>query len=77
MMLESFFQDIRIGLRVLVKEKSFCALAVTVLTLGICAVTTQFAVVDGVMLRGIFISASRRARRRAHGRPDGFQAEQL
>ncbi len=51
-MLESFFQDIRVGLRVLVKEKNFCALAVTVLALGICAVTTQFAVVEGVMLRG-------------------------
>src|SRR5271169_1172324 len=49
---ESVIQDLRIGLRVLVKEKSFCALAVTVLALGICAVTTQFAVVNGVLLRG-------------------------
>jgi len=52
MIIESFIQDVRIGVRVLVKEKSFCALAVTVLALGICAVTTQFAVVDGVLLRG-------------------------
>ncbi len=52
MLLESLLQDIRIGLRVLVKEKSFCALAVTVLALGICAVTTQFSVVNGVLLRG-------------------------
>jgi putative ABC transport system permease protein len=52
MLLESFSQDIRIGLRVLVKEKGFCTLAVTVLALGICAVTTQFAVVNGVLLRG-------------------------
>src|SRR5476649_2862080 len=52
MIIESFIQDVRIGLRVLVKEKSFCALAVTVLALGICAVTTQFSVVHGVMLRG-------------------------
>ena len=36
----------------LIKEKSFCALAVFVLSLGICAVTTQFSVVNGVMLRG-------------------------
>src|SRR5262245_43874656 len=45
-------QDLRIGLRVLLREKSFCALAVTVLALGICGVTTTFSVVNGVMLRG-------------------------
>ena len=50
--LETTLQDLRLGLRVLIKEKSFCALAVTVLALGICAVTTQFSVVNGVMLRG-------------------------
>lgn len=52
MFLETFSQDLRIGLRVLVKEKSFCALAVTVLAIGIAAVTTMFSVVNGVMLRG-------------------------
>ena len=52
MFIETFFQDLRIGLRVLIKEKSFCALAVFVLALGICAVATQFAVVNGVLLRG-------------------------
>jgi len=51
-MIESFLQDVRIGLRVLIKEKGFCALAVTVLALGICAVTTQFSIVNGVVLRG-------------------------
>jgi len=49
---ETFRRDLRIGLRVLVKEKSFCALAVIVLALGICGVTTMFSVVNGVMLRG-------------------------
>jgi putative ABC transport system permease protein len=52
MMIETFLQDLRIGFRVLIKEKSFCALAVFVLALGICAVTTQFSVVNGVVLRG-------------------------
>ena len=52
MVFETFAQDLRIGLRVLIKEKSFCALAVTVLALGICGVTTMFSVVNGVMLRG-------------------------
>ena len=50
MLLEAFFQDLRIGLRVLVKEKFFCFLAVFVLALGICAVTTQYSVVNGVLL---------------------------
>jgi len=48
----SFLQDIRVGTRVLFKEKTFCILAVTVLALGICGVTTQFAIVNGTVLRG-------------------------
>ncbi|HEY2150668.1 MAG TPA: ABC transporter permease [Vicinamibacterales bacterium] len=52
MIAEQFRRDLRIGLRVLIKEKAFCALAVTVLALGICGVTTMFSVVNGVMLRG-------------------------
>ena len=52
MLAETFLRDLRIGFRVLVKEKSFCALAVVVLALGICGVTTMFSVVNGVMLRG-------------------------
>jgi predicted permease len=50
MFFETFLQDLKIGLRVLIKEKSFCFLAVSVLALGICAVTTQYAVVNGVLL---------------------------
>ncbi len=53
MLLETFFQDLRIGARVLFKEKSFCVLGVTVLALGICGVTTQFSVIDGTILRGL------------------------
>ena len=52
MLLETFLQDLRIGLRVLIKEKGFCALAVFVLALGICGVATMYAVVNGVLLRG-------------------------
>jgi putative ABC transport system permease protein len=52
MVAETVGRDLRVGLRVLVKEKSFCALAVIVLALGICGVTTIFSVVNGVMLRG-------------------------
>src|SRR5499427_10109520 len=62
MRLDTVLQDLRIGLRVLVKEKSFCALAVIVLALGICGVTTMFSVVNGVMLRGFsFPTADRLA----------------
>jgi predicted permease len=52
MFVESLVRDVRIGLRVLVKEKSFCALAILVLAVGIGTVTTQFSVVNGIMLRG-------------------------
>jgi putative ABC transport system permease protein len=59
---DSFARDLRIGLRILVKERAFCALAVTVLALGICGVTTMFSVVNGVMLRGFsFPNADRLA----------------
>jgi predicted permease len=51
-MIDSIFQDIRVGLRVLFKEKSFCFLAVFVLALGICGVTTQFTVINALVLRG-------------------------
>jgi predicted permease len=62
MVAETVAQDLRVGLRILVKEKSFCALAVIVLALGICGVTTMFSVVNGVMLRGFsFPTADRLA----------------
>jgi hypothetical protein len=62
MILETFAQDLRIGARVLLKEKSFCSLAVTVLALGICAVATMYSVVNGTMLRGFsFPNAARLA----------------
>src|SRR5438270_13061825 len=52
MILDSFRQDVRFGLRVLFKEKSFCFLAVLVLALGIGGATTQFTVVNAIVLRG-------------------------
>src|SRR6201993_2265457 len=52
MILESFRQDVRIGLRVLRKDKTFCFLAVLVLGLGIGGATTQFTIVNAVALRG-------------------------
>src|ERR1043166_4170663 len=52
MILDSFRQDVRVGLRVLFKEKSFCFLATLVLGLGIGGATTQFTVVNAIVLRG-------------------------
>src|SRR4030095_1171760 len=52
MILGSFRQDIRVGLRLLFKDKTFCFLAVLVLGLGIGGATTQFTVVNAIVLRG-------------------------
>ena len=53
MFFESFFQDLRIGLRMLVKDKTFFILARHCAPrLGICGVTTQFTMVNAIMLRG-------------------------
>ena len=52
MILESFSQDIRIGVRVLLRDKVFCLLSIIVLALGICGVTTQFTIVNAIVLRG-------------------------
>jgi putative ABC transport system permease protein len=52
MMLDSFTQDMRVGLRVLLKDKVFLFLSVVVLTLGIGGAMTQFAVVNAIVLRG-------------------------
>src|ERR1051325_4771600 len=52
MILDTFSQDLRIGLRVLFKEKTFCILAVLVLALGIGGAAKQFAVGYAIVLRG-------------------------
>ena len=51
-MFDTLRQDLRVGLRVLIKEKTFCILAAIVLALGIGGVTTQFTVVNAFVLRG-------------------------
>ena len=52
MILDTFGQDLRIGLRIFFKEKTFCLLAILVLALGIGGAMTQFAVVNAIVLRG-------------------------
>src|SRR6266481_1261270 len=52
MILDSFRQDIRVGLRVLLKDKVFLLLSILVLALGIGGAMTQFTVVNAIVLRG-------------------------
>ena len=52
MILDSFTQDVRVSFRVLLKDKGFLFLAVLVLALGIGGATTQFTVVNTILLRG-------------------------
>ena len=60
MLLETILPDLRVGLRVLIKERSFCALAITVLALGICSVPTMFSDENGTMIRGLGVPNSER-----------------
>ncbi len=59
-MFENLLRDVRVGVRVLLKERGFCALAILVLALGICGVTSEFAVVNGVLIRGFSFPNARR-----------------
>ena len=47
----SFLQDIRYGVRMIVKAPGFTALAMLALAIGVCANTTIFTFVNGLLLR--------------------------
>ena len=60
MIFESFFQDLRVGLRMLAHRPAFSLMAASSLALGIGLVATQFSLIDGVLLRGLPISGAQR-----------------
>jgi putative ABC transport system permease protein len=49
--MQNFLQDVRYGLRMIAKAPAFTALALLALALGICANTTIFSFINGLVLR--------------------------
>ncbi|HZI60143.1 MAG TPA: ABC transporter permease [Pyrinomonadaceae bacterium] len=49
--MQTFLQDIRYGLRMIVKARAFTVIALLALALGICANTTIFSFINGLVLR--------------------------
>lgn len=51
--MQHLLQDIRFGVRIMIRNPWFTAISVLALSLGIGAVTTMFSVINGAVLRGL------------------------
>ncbi len=76
MILDSFFQDVRVGLRVLFKDKTFCFLAVLVLALGIGGRYDSIYSRQCSRVAWIFVSASGAVGDRWADRPESDRSKQ-
>ncbi|HYC72736.1 MAG TPA: permease prefix domain 1-containing protein, partial [Opitutaceae bacterium] len=51
--LDNFLRDLRIGVRVLARERAFFLIAPGILAIGVCGVTAQFSVINSALIRGL------------------------
>ncbi len=56
-LLESIWQDVRYGVRVLRRSPAFAAIAIAILALGIGANTAMFSLLNAIMLRPLPVQA--------------------
>lgn len=60
MTIDSVLQDVRVGVRILLRRPAFSLIAATSLAFGIALVATQFSLIDGVLLRGLPVAGAER-----------------